>query len=46
VKATTRLIRSPEKVREVVEKFRRKYGAADVRSYYSKFDAAVEVRLD
>jgi hypothetical protein len=36
----------PVKVREVVEKFRAKYGAADVQRYYSKFDVAVEVRLD
>ena len=34
------------KVREVVEKFRAKYGAADVQRYYAKFDVGVEVRLD
>jgi hypothetical protein len=34
------------KVREVVEKFRAKYGAADVQRYYSKFDVAIEVGLD
>jgi deazaflavin-dependent oxidoreductase (nitroreductase family) len=28
-------------VRSVVEKFREKYGAGDVKKYYSKFDAAV-----
>jgi deazaflavin-dependent oxidoreductase (nitroreductase family) len=39
-------ITDPAKVREVVEKFRAKYGAADVQRYYSKFDVAVEVRLD
>jgi hypothetical protein len=38
-------ITDPDKVREVVEKFRAKYGAADVRRYYSKFDVGVEVRL-
>jgi deazaflavin-dependent oxidoreductase (nitroreductase family) len=36
----------PVKVREVVEKFRAKYGAADVQRYYSEFDVAVEVKLD
>jgi deazaflavin-dependent oxidoreductase (nitroreductase family) len=35
----------PEKVHAVVEKFRHKYGNADVKRYYSNFDAAVEVPL-
>jgi hypothetical protein len=39
-------IMDPNKVREVVEKFRAKYGTADVQRYYSKFDVAVEVKLD
>ena len=30
-------------VKSVVEKFREKYGAKDVKKYYSKFDAAVVV---
>ncbi len=38
-------IRDPARVREVVEKFRRKYGADEVQKYYSKFDVAVEVPL-
>lgn len=29
----------------VIEKFREKYGAADVKKYYSKFDVAVVVKL-
>ena len=29
------------KVSSVVEKFRKKYGAGDVKKYYSKFDVAV-----
>jgi deazaflavin-dependent oxidoreductase (nitroreductase family) len=33
-------------VKSVVEKFREKYGAADVKKYYSKFDVAVKVGLD
>jgi hypothetical protein len=36
---------TPHKVREVVEKFRAKYGTADVQRYYSRFDVAVEVKL-
>jgi hypothetical protein len=28
-----------------VEKFREKYGATDVKKYYSKFDVAVGVKL-
>ena len=33
------------KVRDIVEKFRRKYGADQVKKYYSKSDVAVEVPL-
>ena len=33
-------------VNGVVEKFREKYGARDVKKYYSKFDVAVRVELD
>ena len=33
------------KVRDIVEKFRNKYGADQVKKYYSKFDVAVEVPL-
>ena len=43
VKATP--IKDPAKVSQVVEKFRAKYGAGNVKKYYSKFDVAVEVRL-
>jgi deazaflavin-dependent oxidoreductase (nitroreductase family) len=32
-------------VKSVVEKFREKYGAGDVKKYYSKFDVAVVVEL-
>jgi hypothetical protein len=33
-------------VQSVVEKFREKYGAQDVKKYYAKFDVAVVVELD
>ena len=33
-------------VKSVVEKFREKYGASDVKKYYSGFNAAVLVKLD
>jgi len=33
-------------VKAVVEKFREKYGAGDVKKYYSGFDVAVMVRLE
>jgi len=33
-------------VKSVVEKFREKYGADDVKKYYSKFDVAVVAELD
>lgn len=32
-------------VKSVVERFREKYGAGDVKKYYSKFDTAVRVKL-
>ena len=32
-------------VKAVVEKFREKYGAKDVKKYYSKFDVAVGVEM-
>jgi deazaflavin-dependent oxidoreductase (nitroreductase family) len=34
-------ITDPKKVASVVEKFRAKYGASDVKKYYSKLDVAV-----
>jgi deazaflavin-dependent oxidoreductase (nitroreductase family) len=33
-------------VSSVVEKFRTKYGASDVKKYYSKFDVAVVARIE
>jgi len=35
-----------KQVASVVEKFRKKYSAGDVKKYYSKFDVAVLVPLD
>jgi deazaflavin-dependent oxidoreductase (nitroreductase family) len=32
-------------VKSVIEKFREKYGAGDVKKYYSKFDVAVNAQL-
>ncbi len=32
-------------LKSVVEKFREKYGAGDVKKYYSRFDVAVRVEL-
>jgi hypothetical protein len=36
----------PKTMNSVIERFREKYGAADVKKYYSNFDAAVLVELD
>jgi chorismate mutase len=38
-------ITDPAQVREVVEKFRAKYGVDEVAKYYSGFDVAVAVPL-
>ncbi len=40
-----RILREKEAVKQVIEKFREKYGTADVKKYYSKLDVAVRVRL-
>ena len=39
-------ITEAKSVKSVVEKFRDKYGAKDVKKYYSKFDVAVVSELD
>lgn len=38
-------ITESERVSSIVEKFRPKYGAGDVKKYYSKFDVAVVTEL-
>ena len=38
-------VTDPALVSAVVEKFRNKYGARDVKKYYSKFDVAVVVKI-
>jgi deazaflavin-dependent oxidoreductase (nitroreductase family) len=38
-------ITDPQQVSSVVEKFREKYGAGDVKKYYSKFDVAVLAQM-
>jgi deazaflavin-dependent oxidoreductase (nitroreductase family) len=38
-------ITNKQEVSSVVEKFREKYGAGDVKKYYSKFDVAVSAQL-
>jgi hypothetical protein len=38
-------ITNPDEVREVVEKFQKKYGAGEIAKYYSKLNVAVRVPL-
>ena len=38
-------ITDPTRVSSVVEKFRAKYGAGDVKKYYSRFDVAVFAQM-
>ena len=38
-------IKDANTVKSVIEKFREKYGTADVEKYYSKFDLAVVAQL-
>src|ERR1700686_842058 len=44
-RVTAKPITGSAAVKSVIEKFREKYGAKDVKKYYSKFDVAVRVRL-
>jgi len=39
-------ITDKRQVSSVVEKFREKYGASDVKKYYSKFDVAVVIAMN
>jgi hypothetical protein len=45
IRAKARPITSAAQVRKIVGQFRAKYGAGDVKKYYTKFDVAVDVRL-
>lgn len=40
-----KLVNDAKGVGSVADKFRKKYGAGDVKKYYSRFDAAVELGL-
>ena len=40
-----KVITDAEQVKAVVQKFREKYGAGDVKKYYSKFDVAISAGL-
>ena len=42
---SARPITESKKVASVVDRFRKKHGVADVKKYYSAFDAAVELTL-
>ena len=39
-------ITDTDKVKEVIEKFKSKYGVSDVKKYYTKFDVYVELLLN
>ena len=43
--ANARPVIDSSRVKEIVDAFRRKYGENDVKKYYSKFDAIVEVPI-
>lgn len=45
ISAAARPMTEARRVRDVVERFRAKYGADEVKKYYSKLDVAVEVML-
>ena len=41
----TMTITNDSKVKEIIEKFRSKYGNSNVQKYYSKFDVGIEFAL-
>ena len=43
--ANARPVTDSSRVKEIVDAFRRKYGENDVKKYYTKFDAIVEVPI-
>jgi hypothetical protein len=43
--ATAKPITDPAEVRDVVDKFRAKYGGGEIARYYTKLDVALEVPL-
>ncbi len=45
IAVTAMLITDPDRVRMIVGKFREKYGADQIASYYPKTDVAVEINL-
>jgi deazaflavin-dependent oxidoreductase (nitroreductase family) len=45
ITATAKPVTEAAKVRKIVKQLRAKYGAADVKRYFVKFDVGVEVRL-
>lgn len=45
ITATAKPVTEATKVRKIVEQFRAKYGAGEVKKYFVKFDVGVDVRL-
>jgi hypothetical protein len=45
LRAKARTITDDNKVKEIIQKFRSKYGNSDVQKYYSKFDVGIEFPL-
>jgi deazaflavin-dependent oxidoreductase (nitroreductase family) len=41
-----KMITDDNKVKEIVEKFRSKYGNSDVQKYYTKFDVGIELAIN
>ncbi len=42
---TAKAITDPKKVGDIIDRFRKKYGAGEVKKYYSKFDVALEIEM-
>lgn len=40
-----RIVTDPKKVSQIIDKFRKKYSASEVKKYYTNFDAGIELTL-
>jgi deazaflavin-dependent oxidoreductase (nitroreductase family) len=45
VEVQTVLVKDAKQVKSIIEKFRAKYGASDVKKYYSKLDVAIVAQM-
>ena len=45
LKLNAKLVKDSNRIGVIADKFRKKYGASDVKKYYSNFDAGIELSI-